>query len=149
MFVERLTCKTPTQQKEVTTLLAGLNTMYPDADVWLPKRLNDVKNQEAWCWGVHKNTTLIGVIIVKPKSRGTKISPIFVDPAHRHQGAGTLLMETVTSKNNPSRNNLYVTVPETVYPQLEPLLTRYGFAGTHLVLDRYGAGRNEWVFMRT
>lgn len=137
----------------VRSLLTDLPRDYPNADAWLPRRLQDCLAGRARCTVAAIRDDVVGVTILTPKAIATKLSTIYVRPDFRRSGIGSRLLDHVlrdyeTWVPGRARGDLYVTVAEHTWSQLEGLLSSRGFTRTAFERDRYGRGRHEIVATR-
>lgn len=132
---------------QVKGLLAILPELYPGGDVWLESRLDDVLGGHARCTVVEKGNELAGVAIETPKAEGRlKLSTFFVADGHRNCGVGGSLMRTLHDRwVCEGIEQVHVTVAEQNYRQVKRVFEPVGFLTVAHELDRYGAGRNEFV----
>lgn len=132
----------------VFALLRFLPSLYPSADVWLSRKLDDVLVGTARCKVVVHDDELIGTLIETPKSnRRTKVSTLFVRQDWRGYGIGTRLLLESRHRWYESRTlETYITVASKVSDVLEPLLLRFGFSRKRVEPNRYGTERHEFVF---
>jgi len=142
----------PSINDEIRELLDFLPVLYPGGSEWLNKRLNQVEEGCADGRIVRAtNGDLAGVVlgVLKPTGR-YKISTLFVSPAHRRRGIGAALLDAALAKAlDHGAHETYITGAASVRANLEPLLQSRAFRCVAVEQDRYGAGRDECVFVRS
>lgn len=134
----------------VTSLLHELPMLYPNADKWLEKRLQDVLDGRARGSLVVLDRRLLGVAIETPKlGRGWKLSTICVAPEYRNCGVGRALVEELSTRWIAERVAMNtVTVRKGRDAVLLRLLGPFGFVKIDEQVDRYGLGATEVVLQR-
>lgn len=137
---------------EVRELLDFLPVLYPGGSAWLSKRLGQVEEGCADRQILRAtNGDIAGVMlgVLKPTGR-YKISTLFVSPAHRRHGVGSALLDAAIEKAvDCGAHETYITGAVSVRADLEPLLQSRAFHCVAVEQDRYGAGRDECVFVRS
>lgn len=137
-----------TDRLSVYNLLYFLPELYPRADHWLCKKLDDVLANKAECTLVESRFGVLGVTIETPKEKGyIKLSTIYVHPVARGQGVGSKLMQSAILRwqcNKIRKSHVTVDLKRVVF--LEPLLTRNGFRYSTTSINRYGEERHEAIF---
>lgn len=132
----------------MTCLLRDLPSLYPGAEEWLQRRMDEVSHGLAS--GLVATTTdgIAGLTILTPKSpRTLKLSTILVARPYRSRGIGaSLLTATLAAARDSGYSEVYVTVAHHLVAQLSPLLARNSFTMTAREPNRYGPGRHEVVF---
>ena len=119
----------PSDRAGVTSLLTDLPALYPEGAKWLQRRLDDVVENRARCTLAVRHTAILGATIETPKgARHMKLSTIFVRPALRKRGVGSLLMEDCRRRWELSDlDDVIVTVAWARLPEVTPLFRRTGF----------------------
>ena len=131
----------------VTSLLADLPALYPEGEKWLQRRLDDVVENRARCTLAVCQSAILGATIETPKgTRHMKLSTIFVRPAVRKRGVGSLLIEACRRRWELSDlEDVTVTVAWTRLPEVTPLFWHTGFEMVAIEQARYGDDRDEAV----
>lgn len=124
---------------------------YPGGAQWLSRRLDDVEEGRARAQLVEIRGHLSGVAIETPKPcNRIKLSTLWLAPALRGRGLGHELLHACTSRWRADGVPLaWITANSTAVQAVGALVTRHGFDLTACERDRYGAGRDEWVFQWT
>ena len=137
----------PSDRADVTSLLTDLPALYPKGAKWLQRRLDDVVENRARCTLAVCGSAILGATIETPKgTKQTKLSTIFVRPALRRRGVGSLLMEDCRRRWDLSDlDDVIVTVACTRLPEVTPLFVRTGFEMVAIEQARYGDERDEAV----
>jgi len=135
---------------EVKQLLVALPLDYPGGDEWLERRLLDVLDGRATCELATLNGRVVGLTIGTPKGRATKLSTIYVVPAARRVGVGSMLLDSFIAQARTSGRGreIYVTAAHHRWPELQRLFESRGFTVSVVESDRYGPGRHEVVAIR-
>lgn len=135
---------------EVFRLLSrDLSHVYVGGQRWLDGKLAELHDGRASGLVVEDGAgRVVGSAIETPKgSRRTKLSTIYVKPVYRHNRIGTSMMRSLISSWS-TRDVEYasVTVASSRVRTIQPLLTTWGFSLVALIPERYGDGRDEFVF---
>lgn len=132
----------------IRMLVPVLTKFYPGGDLWLTRRLDQVNEGKASCIVATKDSDIVGVVILTPKSGGKlKVSTLYVDPLSRGYGIGVALLErTLEQMARTGFRQAYITVPHAISSSVEPTLKACGFAWVAQVQDRYGPDRNEIIY---
>ncbi len=131
----------------IVGLLQFLPEDYPGGDLWLQRRLSEVKADKAFCVVAKDLNEVCGIAICSPKGARLKLSTLYVSPAHRGAGLGRKLIDRVQQVARANGfNETYITLGDTKQEELAPLLSQAGFvlAGAHV--GRYGVGRTELCY---
>lgn len=143
----RLTNYGPEARESVIELLSGLPALYPHADEWLARRLDDVEQRRARCTLaiVAGQSAAVAIETPKPGNR-VKLSTLYVAPQFRRTGIGGMLVRSCWHRwLVRGVDSVHVTVrtgrEEALYSVLEPL----GFSFLTLLTNRYGRGEHEFV----
>jgi len=138
----------PSDRSAVFRLLSILPSLYPEGDLWLERRLQDVSRGKARCmiadtrrWGA------VGLTIETPKGpHKVKLSTIFVDPCFRGYGIGSALLRYCRENwTREKLRNVYMTADLRSAGVMLPLVTRFGFELVTTEFNRYGRDRHEMV----
>lgn len=138
----------PSDRSAVLRLLSILPSLYPEGDLWLDRRLQDVSRGRARCmiadtsrWGP------AGLTIETPKGpRKVKLSTIFVDPCFRGYGIGSALLRCCRENwTREKLRNVYMTADLRSAGVMLPLVARFGFKLMTTGFNRYGRDRHEMV----
>lgn len=137
----------PSDRADVTSLLTDLPALYPEGAKWLQRRLDDVIENRARCTLAVCHTAILGATIETPKGiRHMKLSTIFVRPAVRKRGVGSLLIDDCRRRWELSDlDDVTVTVAWMRLPEVTPLFRRAGFEMVAIEQARYGNERDEAV----
>jgi GNAT superfamily N-acetyltransferase len=129
---------------ELAPLLA---TNYPQGDLWLSRRLDDVQDGRAAAHLALAGRQLAGIAIETPKRAGQlKLSTLWVAPGRRGHGLGGQLVDRCVDRwLSGGVPRAWVTVGAGARESVGALLTGHGFRETAMEPDRYGPGRHEWV----
>ena len=126
-------------------ILRELEQWYPDIANWIPKALasHDVR-------AVEIDGAIAGLTVTSDKTaRIRKISTLYVRPDFQGAAVGPyLIYSEVRRAAQDGIEKAYVTFADELYPTLEPLLRRYGFAAEGVSAGRYRNGRAEWVMAK-
>lgn len=142
----------PSDRAQLVWLLSILPRIYPQGDVWLARKLDDVLKGKARCTLAVTGTGLvIGVTIETPKGRRVaKLSTLFVHESFRERGVGGLLLGAARDRwieNGIQR--VHGTLDAGASSQVLPNLQKIGFVAESVEKDRYGDGRDEAVVVWT
>jgi ribosomal protein S18 acetylase RimI-like enzyme len=131
----------------VASLLKDLPSTYPGGDLWLHRRLQDVKSFKAFCTVVLVRGVLAGLTIeVEKGERRRKLSTVFVDPAFRGAGLGSLLLRNCSRTwEKCELDEVFVTVRSTKLHDTGVFLMLNGFQAIAIEKDRYGDGNDEAI----
>lgn len=132
---------------QVEELLAVLPRLYPGGDVWLRRRLGDALIGRARCTVVESGGELAGVAIETPKADGRlKLSTFLIADEYRNCGIGGAFIRTLHDRwAREGIEQVHVTVAEQNHHQVKRVFEPVGFLTVAHEIDRYGAGRNEFV----
>lgn len=125
-----------------------LANAYPGGAAWLENRLLDVGSGDARARVVIADGALGGIAIETPKVDGQmKLSTVWLAPELRNKGMGSeLLGACIADWRAEGISRAWITSCATTLPAIEALVAQHGFTFTAREVDRYGAGRDEWVF---
>jgi len=128
-----------------------LASSYPGGAQWLSRRLDDIGEGRARAQLVEVSGQLRGVAIETPKaSNQIKLSTLWLAPSLRGCGFGHELLQACTSRWRADGVPLaWITASSTALKAVGGLVTQHGFDLTACERDRYGIGRDEWVFQWT
>ncbi len=134
----------------VFKLLSFLPTLYPGGFEWLDRRLEEVLKGKGRCTLIKVSGRIAGITIEAPKTaRTVKLSTIFVDAHFRGQHIGNALLANCCNRWQQEHvKSCYVTADYRIARDLSPLLGQFSFKETTLIMNRYGQGRHEVVFLR-
>jgi hypothetical protein len=132
----------------VFRLLSFLPDLYPRSFDWLERRLADVERKHAHCTIALVNYRIAGILIDTPKGlRTSKISTLFVNEKTSRNGLGSLLFEASARRwYAHGVDGVYVTVAGQKQQRIDAFLRTNGFVESANLPDRYGPGRNEFVY---
>jgi hypothetical protein len=124
-----------------------LRAHYPQGDLWLSRRLDDVQDGRARAQVALLDRQLAGIAIETPKCGGqVKLSTLWVAPQVRQCGLGTALLHCCThhwlTAGTPCA---WITVGAVARRELTALIGTHGFRQTTVERHRYGTGRHEWI----
>ncbi len=130
---------------------AVIRASYPDGDLWLSRRLDDVEDGNGHAQIIAGGHQLQGLLIETPKPHGCiKLSTLWISPELRRTGLGTKILEARTASWVASgAPRVWITASAIARTQLEPLLSAHGFTLIACETDRYGRGRDEFVYQWT
>jgi len=133
---------------QVFGLLSFLPRLYPRSFDWLERKLIDVDNQRAFCNLALVRSSIAGILLETPKGvRSSKISTFFVSHHACGRGLGSLLFQNSCARWQANGiDNVYVTVAASRRQHLLPFLHIKNFVETQNLPDRYGPGRDEYVY---
>lgn len=137
----------PSDHSAVASLLKDLPSTYPGGDLWLHRRLQDVKSFKAFCTVVLVQSVLAGLTIeVEKGERRRKLSTVFVDPAFRGAGLGSLLLKNCSRTwKKCELDEVFVTVRSTKLHDTGVFLMLHGFQQIAIEKGRYGDGNDEAI----
>ena len=135
-------------RKSIRRLLCFLPSLYPDADEWLDRRLDDIEGGHGRCLTIWANRALRGIMIETEKGPAArKISTFYLHASIRRSGIATRLLETrVEEWHSTGIRMVYITMPTNSLHLFDTLLTSHGFARGQASPDRYGEGRDEITY---
>jgi ribosomal protein S18 acetylase RimI-like enzyme len=125
-----------------------LANAYPGGDQWLSQRLDDIEDGRASARLIDAGSVLAAVAIETPKLPGqVKLSTLWVEPDLRGRGLGHELLRHCTARWAAAGIcKAWITANPDAVNAVGALVVRHGFALTARERDRYGPGRDEWVF---
>lgn len=137
----------PPHREAVYDLLCDLPKLYPGAELWLPRRLDEVLEGLAECTLAISSGHLVGLTILKPKTTWRwKMCTIYVHPASRHRGVGSSLLDwSMRSALEQEVRELYITADVHTGDPVRRLFGRRGFREIDVAFNRYGSDRHETV----
>jgi hypothetical protein len=132
----------------VFRLLSFLPELYPRSFDWLEQRLDEVERKRAYCELAIYHADIVGILIETPKGvRRSKISTFFVRSHACKRGAGSLLFQSSLMRwQADGVDNVYVTVAACRQKVISPFLRSKGFLETDGLINRYGPGRDEFIY---
>lgn len=140
---------TSDDHEDVVRLLTPvLRDLYPEGEVWLARRLDDIVAGKASCILAIFQGKMVGVAITTPKKPGrVKLSTLYVSPGARGRGIGKqILRATLARLRMDGVDDVYITAAHTVAEQIAPLLIAQGFIRLNRSPNRYGPGRHEDIY---
>lgn len=135
---------------DVEKLLDFLPVLYPGGAAWLARTACEVGNgtADAFAAVLDDATVAIGFGVLKPSNR-YKVRTLFVSPAHRGQGIGTILIAALSDRaEHLGACEMYVTAAATIRDEFEPMIAKAGFERVGTEAGRYGCGRDEDIFVK-
>jgi GNAT superfamily N-acetyltransferase len=134
----------------VFKLLGFLPALYPGSFEWLDRRLEQILEGKGRCTVVNLSGRIAGITIESPKTaRTVKLSTIFVDAHFRGRRVGTALLADCCNRwRQELVKSCHVTADYRIARDLSPLLKQFSFKETAMLMNRYGPGRHEVVFLR-
>ena len=130
-------------------LSRDLSQLYPNGREWLDRKLFEVGEGRASGLVVEGHEgEILGALLETPKGKGrVKLSTIFVARRYRRRGVGTALMRSL-NVNWQIRDveHALVTVAASRVGEIYPFLRDWGFSLATIARERYGPGRDEFVF---
>jgi GNAT superfamily N-acetyltransferase len=131
----------------IASSLTDIPALYPGGDIWLHRRLEDVVAHKAICTVAFVRRRLVGLTLEIQKGQGRrKLSTIFVNPAFRGLGVGSLLLENCfRSWEIAELEEAIVTVRLARMTSTGAFLLRNGFKRIAIQRNRYGYGQDEAI----
>jgi GNAT superfamily N-acetyltransferase len=129
-------------------LLSFLPDLYPQSFDWLERRLADIERKHAYCTIALINYRIAGILIDTPKGvRTSKISTLFVREQACRIGLGSRLFEASARRwYADGVDSIYITVASLKQQRIDAFLRSNVFIQSANLPDRYGPGRNEFVY---
>jgi GNAT superfamily N-acetyltransferase len=139
------------QPGELETISADfpqLADLYPDLEDWIAKKRAEIVRGTAEAYIVEYEGRHAGFAVTSDKGNGVrKLSTLYILPEYQGLSVGPrLLYDVIVKAARDGCEKLYVTVSEERRPDLEPLLTHYGFFVEGVAGRRYRSGSWEWVW---
>ena len=139
----------PSDSKSIIALLVDLPNVYPGADLWIDRTLDEVFAGKASCTLACVDGAIVGIVIDKPKPDGRrKLSTLYVDPGARGRGIARAIMDEAQRRWwTEGVVEVYVTCRIPRNDALTECLVMRGFVAGAILPNRYGQGHNEQIFV--
>ncbi|MCA3897342.1 GNAT family N-acetyltransferase [Vibrio vulnificus] len=133
--------------ENIRKLLEPVSDLYPDFDTWFNFRVRRQYPQQRIVIAAERDSTIVGVAILKKTIDEHKICTLFVHKNYRGQKVGSELLNEAV--NILDGKDISITVSEERNSSLKPLLEKKGFQLKDAKLGYYRPNTTEYFYVLT